>query len=419
MSGKLHLLSASLLAIACYASPVYAQLVDSRTSIEGDLGSIEANTQASANTGLTDIVVTARRVTENAQSIPVAVSALSGAQLENKSIRDLKDIGQLVPNLFIRDGPQNPNSAFIVIRGQAQPDQPITIDSTVGLYIDGVNYPHAFGVRANMIDIERIEVLRGPQGTLYGKNTTGGAFSVITRSPGDEFGFSVEGQVGNYQSYGTSAALLHSVGFTPRDENITQEFQLIGDYDRFNYVFGLCGSTETGDDYSDSVALRALTNSLTETRGHVTNKSLGAFVQATWHFIPNWSLTGGFRYTSERKGIVLSSRTRSLTTGAATTVIPAALQDDPSLCTTSANVSAGRCTASNVNTFSKPSWLISLDHKFTPDVLAYAKASHSFRGGGQNIRGSGLIETFAPFKPEVVTEYEVGFKSEFFTVGFA
>jgi hypothetical protein len=133
----------------------------------------------------------------------------------------------------------------------------------------------------------------------------------------------------------------------------------------------------------------------------VRNRSGAVFAQANWEFIDGWRLTGGARYSSDRREII------SLNTNAGVCIVPA-----PSVQSTPPG--ASQCPRAFEKTFSKPSWLASVDHQFTPDILGYAKASRGYRTGGFNYRGANEQETFASFKPESVTEYEVGAKTELF-----
>ncbi len=130
-----------------------------------------------------EILVTARKREENLQRVPVAISAFSGEQLDQSGVQQFTDIEYLTPNLIMRDAMISSSTTVVTIRGQSQADTLLTTDSSVGVYLDGVNIPRTTGLKANLFDIERIEVLKGPQGTLYGRNTTGGAVSVITKRP--------------------------------------------------------------------------------------------------------------------------------------------------------------------------------------------------------------------------------------------
>jgi iron complex outermembrane receptor protein len=154
-----------------------------------------------------DIVVTARRVQERLQDVPVAVSALSGEQLTERGIREIRDLNATVPNVSIQQGNTGSGAVFITIRGQSLANILLTNDPPVGIYIDGVNVPRPYGLRASMVDVARVEVLRGPQGTLYGKNTTGGAISFYTADPTDSLGAKGELSVGNYDTLNANAVL--------------------------------------------------------------------------------------------------------------------------------------------------------------------------------------------------------------------
>jgi len=134
-----------------------------------------------------DIVVTARRTEESAQRTPLALTAFSGQTLERTGAQQVTDLQGAVPNLNIVQGRGSSNSTNIYIRGVGQPDALQTFDPAVGVYVDDVYYSRIRGTQFDLLDLERIEILRGPQGTLYGKNTIGGAMKLISRRPGQEF----------------------------------------------------------------------------------------------------------------------------------------------------------------------------------------------------------------------------------------
>lgn len=137
-------------------------------------------------TGLEDIVVTARRTSESLQRTPLAVSAFSGETLERTGATQVTDLQGSVPNLNLVQGRGSSNATNIYIRGIGQPDALQTFDPAVGVYVDDVYYSRIRGSQFDLLDLERIEVLRGPQGTLYGKNTIGGALRLVSRRPGQE-----------------------------------------------------------------------------------------------------------------------------------------------------------------------------------------------------------------------------------------
>ena len=125
--------------------------------------------------GVEEITVTARRREENLQRTPVSIAAFTAAELEERSSFTLDSIGKMTANMKFEKGSSgNRNSAHVFIRGVGQKDNSITNDPGVGIYVDGVYFPRIQGSVIDLLDIERIEVLRGPQGTLFGKNTVGG-----------------------------------------------------------------------------------------------------------------------------------------------------------------------------------------------------------------------------------------------------
>lgn len=136
---------------------------------------------------LDDVIVTARRTEENAQRTPLALSAFSGEQLERQGAQQVTDLQGSVPNLNLVQGRGSSNATNIYIRGVGQPDALQTFDPAVGVYVDDVYYARIRGTQFDLLDLERVEVLRGPQGTLYGKNTIGGALKLVSRRPGQEF----------------------------------------------------------------------------------------------------------------------------------------------------------------------------------------------------------------------------------------
>jgi iron complex outermembrane receptor protein len=143
-------------------------------------------------------VVTARRTEESLQSVPGAVSAFNEASLERLQASDVTALQGAVPNVNISQGRGSSNATNIFIRGIGQPDALQTFDPAVGVYVDDVYYSRIRGTQFDLFDLERVEVLRGPQGTLYGKNTIGGALKVVTRKPGDEFRAGVSAAYGSY-----------------------------------------------------------------------------------------------------------------------------------------------------------------------------------------------------------------------------
>lgn len=151
-----------------------------------------------------DVVVTARKREERLQDVPIAVTAVSGDTLEREQINLVKDVAALTPGLNISSDAVG--RAFLSIRGVGT-TLIDTVQPGVGIFIDGIYQPNTSYLNSPVVDVERIEVLRGPQGTLFGNNTLGGAINVITRAPTDIFeGRATASYAGpdNYQTYGAS-----------------------------------------------------------------------------------------------------------------------------------------------------------------------------------------------------------------------
>ncbi|MBX5460949.1 MAG: TonB-dependent receptor [Steroidobacteraceae bacterium] len=147
-----------------------------------------------------EITVTARKVRENQQDTPVAITAFSGDALAQRQIFQTDKLTQVVPNLqFGTNAPLagNNSSSQVFIRGIGQTDPTSTVDPGVGMYIDDVYIGTAVGARMDLRDISSVQVLRGPQGTLFGRNTIGGAILLSTTDPGDEFGGTLRGGFGS------------------------------------------------------------------------------------------------------------------------------------------------------------------------------------------------------------------------------
>jgi iron complex outermembrane receptor protein len=130
-----------------------------------------------------DIVVTARRVSESVQKVPLAITVLSETALRDNTIHGVRDLQGTAPALYITTGNGGPSAANIGIRGQTQADVLLTTEPSVAVYLNEVSLPRQVGLRAAFLDVDQVEVLKGPQGTLFGKNTTGGALLLRTKRP--------------------------------------------------------------------------------------------------------------------------------------------------------------------------------------------------------------------------------------------
>jgi iron complex outermembrane receptor protein len=589
VSSKSKLMGIALCSCVLPASGAWAQ---SDSSGQAPRAQRNAPAPEISNSGIQDIIVTARRTNESAQSVPLAITVLDAQKLADTNVQGIADIAKITPGFFVQTSSADPTGVLLTIRGQSQQDSILTTDSPIGVYVDGVNYIRSSNLESALVDIERVEVLKGPQGTLYGKNTTGGAISITTRQPDlSQVGGYLDVGAGNYarneqtavfnlplikdelgvrllaqrqdhgdygrdgagrglgsknaiafrgnllwrpndtvrlaisadytrtrssgpnaylafvnpfpalapgapnpapallaialgtgilnpalladpvanqnaigaalgqarallasnvstnpynsngtfpqgvyaQTYGVSANL--AVDLTPslqfrsisaarwlsRNEqvdldgspyglleadlrsnarNLSQEFQFSSQNSRtFNWIVGAYFNEEEGRDGSTAFALRAINPANPNiTDGAVKNSSWAVFGQGVVSLTDTLRFTGGLRWTSENK--ILRSFNRS-GPGGATCNIPASLQ------------LGGTCAAKFENTFSDYSYLASLDWKPTEGILLYARTARGFKGGGENLRGTGTAESFSAFAPEVVTDYEVGFKVDF------
>lgn len=135
---------------------------------------------------LEEVIVTAQKKEESLQDTPISLNSFNSAALEAKGINNLEDLRSNVPNLQITPHPNSAGTARIFIRGIGNNDDQITQDPSVAVYLDGVYLARSQGLVMDVADVERIEVLRGPQGTLYGRNATGGAINTVTARPDTE-----------------------------------------------------------------------------------------------------------------------------------------------------------------------------------------------------------------------------------------
>ena len=554
-----------------------------------------ATVGAADNDSVQEIVVTARKRDETLQTVPLSLTAITGAQLKLQSITTVFDLQQQVPSLFIQPAYDDPNSIVITLRGRKQDDATLVSDASISFSVDGINVPRTLGMQGEFLDLNRVEVLRGPQGTLYGRNATGGAIALYTNDPTDKLEGSLDVTGGNYGAWdvigianvpligdtldarfvaedGSHGGYAHNStgsplawersqnfraklrwkvndswnavfgthyeaskagpfefnlsGLTPANFNnnglpeggllaleeqaetglpidqavarlrsflgnehyslinnssnpllparssmspfshterwdvglnvngqlsddlkfrsitgfqhlirseligsqtavtpfvttygssdnyLSQEFQLLGDMHSLNWVTGLYGGMERGgDDNSVNFAPALVGPNVIINNTDIRNSTLAAFAQATWEFIPSWHLTAGGRFTRDTRAIIANDYLAPLFSGPATMSPPYCVVPAPGVELSS---TMSQCPREFSDTFTKPTWLVSLDHQVTDNVLLYAKVATGYRSGGQNAGGAVEVETFATVQPESNLEYEVGFKSELF-----
>jgi iron complex outermembrane receptor protein len=150
---------------------------------------------------LEEITVTAQRREQNLQDVPIAISAVTAQAIEDRGLTNVAQISDFTPNVQM-DGtsPFSGSSSVLspYVRGIGQNDFAFNLEPGVGVYVDGVYLARTIGANVDLLDIDRIEVLKGPQGTLFGRNTIGGALNITTRRPADEFSYRGELTVGDF-----------------------------------------------------------------------------------------------------------------------------------------------------------------------------------------------------------------------------
>ena len=183
MSGMISTLA---LVVGCsFATPLWAAGQDAA--------------QAAAEDRVPEIVVTAQRTSQSAQKVPLAITALSGDFLEKSNIQTFNDLGTRTPSLVYDEfAPGQPRYA---IRGIGNTNKSSGVDPGVAVFVDDVYMGRPAMTSTDFADLDRVEILRGPQGTLFGRNATGGAISFFTRRPSDQFRFAANATAGNYNLF--------------------------------------------------------------------------------------------------------------------------------------------------------------------------------------------------------------------------
>jgi outer membrane receptor protein involved in Fe transport len=267
---NLHLVTASVIALTA-AAPAFAQ------------DTAPAAPAAEVITDDGEIVVTATGRTQAAQDVPIAVSVVGGEQLENSGISDIRGLRQITPSLQVTTGQSSATGVVLRIRGIGTAGDNPGFEPAVGVFIDGVFRARAGVALADLPPIDRVEVLRGPQGTLFGRNTSAGALSITTQGPSSQFGGYAEGSYGNLDEIEVKAGITGPIseqlsvradgGYHKRDGYITDPntgrqfnnidrwfargqakyetadvtFRLIGDYAETDE--SCCGALNTGSGF--------------------------------------------------------------------------------------------------------------------------------------------------------------------------
>jgi iron complex outermembrane receptor protein len=151
-----------------------------------------------------EIVVTAEKRSENIQNVPISITAFTADTLRSKDLSDIHSLSNLTPNVNLDGGAPFSGDTSVLsasIRGIGQDDFAFNLDPGVGVYLDGVYLARTFGANQSLLDVDRIEILKGPQGTLFGRNTIGGAINIVTHTPGTESTLTGSATVGQFNRH--------------------------------------------------------------------------------------------------------------------------------------------------------------------------------------------------------------------------
>jgi iron complex outermembrane receptor protein len=224
--------------------------------------------EGAETTKLDEITVTARRREETLQEVPVAVTAFTETALEKLNVQDMGDLDAQVPNLTVYAARGSNSTVTAYIRGVGQSDPLWGVDPGVGVYLDDVYLARPQGALLDVIDIERVEVLRGPQGTLYGKNTIGGAIKYVTKALSPDFGASTTIAVGSHSQLDVKSSVNLPLG----SESVVGRVS-VASLNRD----GFGNNRRTGEEVSDKEILVAR-----GTLGFYPNDAVSVILSADW-----------------------------------------------------------------------------------------------------------------------------------------
>jgi iron complex outermembrane recepter protein len=253
---KTNLIKRSLLVALCTTSLIGLSTPACAQDAQASSG---APAHAADTGGITDIVVTARRRNESIQTTPLAITAISTAGLEAKATTNIGDLQGAAPNLLITQQNSGAQAANLAIRGMTYADIEKSQDPTVGVVKDGVFIGTNTGQLLDFFDIDSIEILRGPQGVLFGRNTIGGVINIARSQPKDEFGAKFEADYSSYKSWGAKAVVTGPIIKGVLD---AKAFYMHGESDGFytNDVTAKLAGGYRNDNYGLSLKLTPASN---------------------------------------------------------------------------------------------------------------------------------------------------------------
>jgi len=254
--------------------------------------SAEGNEEEASSSIFDEVVVTARKREEAAQSVPIPITALGAAQLAGRNITEIKDIEKLTPNMQFDAQGINSTVTNVFLRGIGQTNWSATQDPKIGIYIDGVYLSRAQGGLVDLMDIERVEVLRGPQGTLFGRNTTAGLVHIITKAPSDE----IEGMV----SLGIGTAnheVVRGMLNLPVSERVSARFSIMSK-ETDGFIINMATGDKQGNEDSQSMRASLMyTGEIYDSRftyDRFRSNELAMLGSCRFNLNKNGALVGGF-----------------------------------------------------------------------------------------------------------------------------
>ncbi|MFV0276733.1 MAG: TonB-dependent receptor, partial [Parahaliea sp.] len=199
-------------------------------------GSLAASALAQQAGPLEEIIVTAQKRSESLEDVPISIAVMGGETINKTGVRQMRELAEFVPNLSFSSG--NDTNTAVRIRGVGTNTRNIGFDTRVGLYLDGVYLGQSPAQNLDLVDLERVEIARGPQGTLFGKNTVAGAINLIANKPDDTFLAELRGEYGNLDAYRVSAVVNAPLG-----EGLAARFA-VSDQHRDGYIRDITTGTE-------------------------------------------------------------------------------------------------------------------------------------------------------------------------------
>lgn len=195
---------------------------------------------------LEEVIVTAQKRSESLTDVPISIAVMNSEALMKTGVRQMREVAEFVPNMSISSG--NDSSTAVRVRGVGANTRNIGFDTRVGVYVDGVYMGQSPAQNLDIVDLERVEIARGPQGTLFGKNTVAGAINLVSRKPSQERELEVTGEIGNYSSHRVSA-----VANLPISDSAAARFSIV-DHARDGFIDNITTGTEHNE--RDGTSLR-------------------------------------------------------------------------------------------------------------------------------------------------------------------